>query len=318
MNDKKLERVLHNFYIERAGGVYNYQDILTIREFLKHIVDLKKGKVREFKLPKYKVGLMFICLNEPYWQFAKDAIEGAAKYFLPDHEVECLLWSDMPESKRCGATLFETEPVEWPFPTLFRYHLFLNQEDRLKKFDYVFYCDLDMRFVNIVGDEVLGAGLTAALHPGYAVDKKFVPPYEPDVNSTAFIERPGKVIDDGGKPRFMPMYFAGGFQGGRTKDFIKAMKVMKKNIDKDLNLRNYIAIWNDESHWNKYLFANPPEVVLTPSYIYPDSLINEYYVPLWGRDYPPKLVTLTKKFTTSAEGGVEARKMIDQLKHLKK
>jgi len=72
------------------------------------------------------------------------------------------------------------------------------------------------------------------------------------------------------------------------------MKVMKSMVDKDL-LNGYIAIWNDESHWNKYLFKHKPAIVLSPSYIYPDSLIKEYYEPRWGQSYPPKLVTLTKK-----------------------
>ena len=83
--------------------------------------------------------------------------------------------------------------------------------------------------------------------------------------------------------------------------------------DKDLN-KNYIPIWNDESIWNRYLFDNPPEIVLTPSYIYPDSLIKEYYEPLWGCSYVPKLMTLTKWFTLSAEGGAHVQEMIKKMK----
>lgn len=100
----------------------------------------------------------------------------------------------------------------------------------------------------------------------------------------------------------MPLYYAGGFQGGRAPYFIEAMKVMAAAIKKDYN-NGYIPIWNDESQWNKYLSENEPEIVLSPSYIYPDSLIKEYYEKIWGTYYQPKLMTLTKKFTTSAEGG---------------
>ena len=193
--------------------------------------------------------------------------------------------------------VFPIEPIEWPMPTLMRWHTFLQQEEALKEYDYIFYCDIDMKFVGVVGDEILGDGLTAALHPMYALDKSFWPPYEPNEASEAYIKRPGMVVEDKdssvGK-RFMPMYFAGGFQGGKAKEWISAMKVMKSMVDKDL-LNNYIAIWNDESHWNKYLFEHQPAVVLSPSYIYPDSLIKEYYEPRWGQSYPPKLITLTKK-----------------------
>ena len=103
------------------------------------------------------------------------------------------------------------------------------------------------------------------------------------------------------RKRFEMLYYAGGFQGGKTEEFIKAMKVMRANIEKDFN-KNYIARWNDESHWNKYLFDNPPSLVLSPAYVYPDSLIADYYVKVWGRNYSPKIVTLTKKFTITKEG----------------
>lgn len=85
------------------------------------------------------------------------------------------------------------------------------------------------------------------------------------------------------------------------------MKVMKKNIDKDFN-KNYTAIWNDESHWNKYVFkhANPVDghktIVLGPEYVHPDSLIKEHYEGVWGRTLTPKIITLTKPWQLSKEG----------------
>jgi len=85
--------------------------------------------------------------------------------------------------------------------------------------------------------------------------------------------------------------------------------VMRDAIDKDM-VTNYVARWNDESHWNKYLFDNPPSVVLDPSYVYPDSLIEGYYKKIWGRDYTPRIITLTKPFTTSKEGGEAAAAML--------
>lgn len=298
---------------------------------------------------KKKVAFLWICTGAPYWEYAVNMLKGAQELFLPGHDVDYFLWSDIPESdkdqnalldkfvaadpkwdraagerelkamsgllhKSCKVTF--TEAAEWPLPTLMRYHLFLQREEELKNYDYVFYCDVDMQFANVVGDEILGDGLTAALHPGYAVDKKFVPPYEPNPQSEAFIPRPGRIVDDGGKPRFRPEYYAGGLQGGTSESFIKAMKAMKASIDKDYN-RNYVAIWNDESHWNKHLFTNPPSVVLGVEYIHPDSLIAEYYHPLWGRKPMPRLYTLTKKFSLTKEGGEAAKQMTDQLGAMK-
>lgn len=328
-------------------------------------------------MDKKKIGILCICLNPPYWQYAKSLFESANIHLLKNHEVEYMLWSDVPElnsteydqtlaqyltteeannitkelnnaSKEATSeeqmtsiiqqldalskmvrrevveqniqyirnnkiTVFQTEPAPWPLPTLLRYNLFLQQEEYLKKFDYLFYVDIDMLFVDTVGDEIIGSGLTCAQHPMYALDRKFIPPYEPNPDSAAYIPRLGVIkMDKTGKKWLDPIYAAGGFQGGTTESFIKAMKVMKETINKDFN-KNYVAIWNDESHWNKYLFENPPSVVLSPSYVYPDSLINEYYVRIWGGNYHPRLVTLTKKFSTSKEAGSELKKTLESM-----
>lgn len=239
-------------------------------------------------------------------------IESAKKFLLNGSEIDFLVWSDMPKEALPQATIFPTEPMGWPAPTLCRYNLFLEQEAKLLEYDYVFYCDADMAFVSRVGEEILGEGLTAAQHPMYALDHMYVPPYEPNPKSAAFIPRPGRIlVSPDKKKRFQPLYYAGGFQGGRPADFIKAMKDMKKNIDKDM-AQGYISIWNDESHWNKYLFKHPPSVVLSPSYIYPDSLIKAYYHKIWGRSYVPKLVTLTKKFSMSKEGGLALQQILQK------
>lgn len=250
---------------------------------------------------KQKIALVFICLNAPYWTYAKDVIEDCRKNFLTNHQVDYFLWSDIPETDY-GCTVIPTEPAPWPLPTLMRYHLFLQEEEKLKEYDYIFYMDVDMRVVDVIGDEILGNGLTAAQHPMYAFDRKFMAPYEPNSNSTAYIPRP-------------QFYYAGGFQGGKSTDFIAAMKVMKANIDKDF-FNNYQAIWNDESHWNRYLAEHPPAVICSPSYIYPDSLIKEYYEPIWGRSYKPAIITLTKPFSVSKEGGEAVRKTIEDFKSL--
>lgn len=256
---------------------------------------------------------MCICLNKPYWQYAQEMLWGLNTFFLKHpsikdkYSVEFMLWSDMPVESFAGK-LFPAEPIEWPMPTLMRYHLFLQQEEYIKEFDYLFYIDVDMRITDWIGEEILGDGLTAAQHPMYALRDSYNAPYEANQASTAYIKIPGKEIEINGKKSFKPLYYAGGFQGGKTEDFIVAMKYMRKNIDEDFNI-NYVARWNDESHWNRCLYEIPPSVVLSPSYIYPDSLIAEYYVRLWGCNYSPKIMTLTKPFTVTKEGGEAVRQM---------
>ena len=278
---------------------------------------------QRLKMNRYKIALLSVCLNKDYHQYLSPMIESARKFLLKGSEIDFLVWTDMPPEIDLGknVTKYPTEPMGWPAPTLFRYNLFLEQEEKLKEYDYVFYCDADMLFVSRVGEEILGEGLTAAQHPMYALSQEYIPPYEPNSKSTAYIPRPGKILEKGGKKKFQPYYYAGGFQGGRPEAWVKAMKEMKKNIEKDFaaGIENreiqpgYISIWNDESHWNKYLFKNPPAVVLSPSYIYPDSLIKSYYqAKIWGRAYVPKLVTLTKKFSLSKEGGTALTQLLQK------
>lgn len=337
-------RVLNKFFIEQGIGITNFD----IQTYFNANEDMLKKK--------HKVALTFICINPLYWQYIQDAVEGARKFFLPGHQVDIFLWSDIPvdgdkdmmevvnsypteqelinaqlagqstnhlvsresllqniqDVKDLNITVFPVGSVEWPQPTLKRYHLYLQQEETLKKYDYQFHCDIDMRFVSFVGDEILGDGLTGVQMPMYAVDKKFIPPYEPNPNSAAYIPRPGRIVVENGNQRFEPLYLAGGFQGGKIGKWIEAMKAMKAIIDEDAR-NGYIPIWNDETVWNKYLFNNPASVVLDPGYTYPDSLIEEYFKPLWGRDYQPRLITLTKKFSISKEGGAAVQDAINNM-----
>lgn len=315
---------------------------------------------------KIKVGVLCICLNPPYWEYANEMLSGLNMFFLKHpsikdkYDVSLMLWSDIPEEddetslkiaeylasrgeiqtsvvsetqaqfvvhndkkvavealingvldiRKKGVKIFPTEPVEWPLPTLLRYNLFLQQEEYIKDFDYLFYIDVDMRITDWIGEEILGDGLTAAQHPMYALRRNLIAPYEDNPESTAYIPRTGRFTEIDGKRMFEPLYYAGGFQGGKTVDWIKAMKVMRANTEKDFN-NNYIARWNDESHWNKYLSEVTPKVVLSPSYIYPDSLISEYYVKqVWGRNFSPKIMTLTKAFSTTKAGGEAVKKML--------
>ncbi len=261
----------------------------------------------ETNMTKQKVALMFICTNPQYWPFAREIIQDAKKNFLPGHDVDFLLWSDMPEEVNYGATLFEVGAAPWPLPTLMRFHLFLQEEETLRKYDYLFYCDIDMRMVGTIGGEILGEGLTAAYHPMYKVCDAYkgkpgcIPPFEPNPESKSYVPQP-----------YPENYYAGGFQGGKTETFITAMREMKKNIDIDF-ARNYIPIWNDESAWNRYLIDNPPSVILNQAYVYPDSLIKEYYEKIWGESFEPKLITLTKKFTTSKENGDAIKKRLQEM-----
>jgi histo-blood group ABO system transferase len=173
----------------------------------------------------------------------------------------------------------EHEP--WPGPTLHRYHTFLKAKKYLSAFDYLFYVDVDMRFVAPVGKEIFSNNITATLHPGY-VNEIGSPERRPE--SVAAI--PFDVKNK---------YFCGGFNGGFSGAYFGMAAELAWGIDKDAE-KGITAIWHDESHLNRYLYDHPPSKILDPSYCYPEGA-NEHYKNKWaaaGINPTPKILALTK------------------------
>lgn len=216
------------------------------------------------------IGLLIIATNK-YDIFVKPLVESARKFFLKNHKVTYYVFTDSEKLNDLGedVVILKKEHEPWPLPTLHRYKTFVTYKEILKKEDYLFYCDSDMLFVDNVGDEVLGE-IVATIHPGFQGGRGTP---ETNPNSLAYI-----------RPEENLVYYAGGFNGGSSENFLKMSETIDRNIDIDKN-KGIIAIWHDESHMNRYFIDNPPKVILNPSYCYPES---------WNMNYPKKLLALNK------------------------
>lgn len=204
-----------------------------------------------------KIGLLLIATGK-YDVYIQNIIESAKKYFLPNEEVHFFLFTDSEfwlNKKEEKFNSFFRKHKSFPAPTLERYETFLTQEERLSQMDYLFYCDVDMLFVDKVKNNIL-SDRVAVVHPAF-VSGNGTP--ERRIESTAYISE-----QENNK------YYVGGFNGGKASEFLKMSKILSENIDKD-NKNSIIAIWHDESHLNKYFLDNPPTLVLPPSYCYPES-----------------------------------------------
>lgn len=230
-----------------------------------------------------KVGLLLIATGQEYWQYIDPLIESAKKFFVP-HEV--VLFTDCPRRYDIPVQI-NIKNLGFPQTTLKRYHLFVEYEQYLAKFDYLFYCDIDMLFINPVGPEILCGGITATLHSGYDPhdsDKvKFF--LEGNRRSTAFT---GQVSN----------YVCGGFNGGTTDEFLKMAREIRRNVDIDES-KNILAKWHDESHLNCYLWSNPPSKILDHGYCYPEAnreVVDHYKKngEQWGKDVVPRIICLHK------------------------
>jgi histo-blood group ABO system transferase len=152
---------------------------------------------------------------------------------------------------------------------MMRLSMYDMHSDLLSQMDYLFATDADMLFVDTVGDEIL-SDRVATQHPGF-VGKRGT--YETNRISTAYVG-----------PQEGQYYFAGGFNGGSSKEFLKMVHTITENIKKDLE-KGFIAVWHDESHINRYFINNPPTLILSPSYCYPES---------WNLNYHRRLLALDK------------------------
>jgi len=205
-----------------------------------------------------KIGLLIIATNK-YINFLDNLIKSADNHFLQDHDVTYFVFSNVDvsvESKR-NIVLSKIEHKPWPWMTLGRYDIFSGHSKILEEMDYLFYCDVDMRFEGSVGSEIL-SDRVATQHPGW-YGTNGTPETRPQ--SKAYLNS-----------KHHKEYFAGGFNGGSSKEFLTMSKILSENIHEDLS-NKIIAIWHDESHMNRYFFDNPPTKILNPGYCYPESRV---------------------------------------------
>jgi len=215
------------------------------------------------------IGLLLIATGK-YDYLVPQLVKGADEFFLTNHNVTYFLFTDSEEevdNDKIKKTY--TRHEKWPNPTLKRYEIFSKNKQKLLNQDYLFYCDVDMKFVDTVGDEILSKSVST-IHPGHYGGRG-----APETNpkSLAFIAPNEKLT-----------YFAGGFQGGETKEFLRMCGILSKNINEDLK-NGIIAKWHDESHMNRWRIDNPPTKILDCGYCYQESLF---------RPHKPKILALDK------------------------
>ena len=231
---------------------------------------------------KREVGIILIATGA-YDMFLQPLLDSMEKYFFIDHSICVYLFTDKKNFVVYGERIVINELrvpcLKFPYPTLYRYK-WISENTASMKSDNIFYMDVDMLFVDYVGEEILpdNSGLVAVHHPGYYAkggwgDNKTIK------HSTAFIPIPHRKH-----------YYAGGFQGGRKDVYLSACAFMANNILAD-ERKGIMACWHDESHWNKYLSRHKCKE-LTPMY----CMVEEQELrERWGiADIPPKIIALKK------------------------
>jgi hypothetical protein len=204
-----------------------------------------------------RIGLLLISTGK-YDIFLKPLIDSVDKFFFRGEKIDIYIFADKPynekHSDRIEIQVMEIKHSPFPYATLYRYKHF-NQYKNTLASDYLFYLDVDMKIVGIVGEEILPdeSGLTATIHPGFWHGGGS---WCTDTNSLAYTTNRNK-------------YYAGGFQGGARDPYLSVCKLLSENIQKDED-RGVLATWHDESHWNCYLSNNKFKEI-SPSYCFPEA-----------------------------------------------
>jgi len=203
------------------------------------------------------IGLLIIATNK-YVRFIDQLIESSDEFFLPNHNVTYFVFSNQELTliTKRNYLVTNVEHKPWPWMTLGRYDIFYKNLNLFNNMDYLYYCDVDMRFVGLVGDEII-SDRVATQHP-YYFNRRGTPETNPI--SSACVHQHENM-----------QYFAGGFNGGSKLEYLKMCETISNNIKKDLE-KNFIAVWHDESHMNRYMIDNNPTKILNPSYCYPESI----------------------------------------------
>uniref|UniRef100_A0A8D2JS35 ABO glycosyltransferase n=1 Tax=Sciurus vulgaris TaxID=55149 RepID=A0A8D2JS35_SCIVU len=191
-------------------------------------------------------------------------LQTAEIHFMVGHRVNYYVFTDQPDNVprillqkgRQMVILKVQSYARWQDISMRRMETIsiFSQERFHREVNYLVCVDVDMKFRDHVGVEILSS-LFGTLHPGYyAIGKQFFP-YERNPQSQA------SILENEGD-----FYYTAAFFGGSVPEVYRLTKACHQAIMMDQ--ANHIeAVWHDESHLNKYLLYHKPTKVLSPEYM---------------------------------------------------
>ncbi|KAG9464525.1 hypothetical protein GDO78_019834 [Eleutherodactylus coqui] len=221
----------------------------------------------QFQQRDLRIGLTVFAIKK-YTVFVQTFIETAEKYFMVGHKVTYYVFTDrvsdipimeLAEGRRLMVLRAPTYQ-RWQEVSMRRMEILrdYSRQRFTDEVDYLVCVDVDMRFNDEVGVEILSDRF-GTLHPGmYGVPRKIYT-YERNPQSEAFIP-----LDEG------DFYYAGGYFGGNVEEVYKLTSFCHNAMMAD-KAKNIEAIWHDESYLNKYFLYHKPTKILSPEYLWDDS-----------------------------------------------
>lgn len=223
----------------------------------------------QFRLRNTTIGLTVFAIKK-YVVFLKLFLETAEQHFMVGHKVTYYVFTDRPAdvpqvplgAGRKLVVLTVRNYTRWQDVSMHRMEMISHFSERrfLHEVDYLVCADVDMKFSDHVGVEILSA-LFGTLHPGFYSSSREAFTYERRPQSEAYIP-----WDKG------DFYYMGAFFGGSVLEVHHLTKACHEAMVQD-KANGIEAVWHDESHLNKYLLYHKPTKVLSPEYMWDQQLL---------------------------------------------
>ncbi|XP_076843704.1 histo-blood group ABO system transferase-like isoform X2 [Brachyhypopomus gauderio] len=204
-------------------------------------------------------------LRRGYVRFLKDFLESAETHYMQGYRVHYYIFTDQPEAvpmvtlgaNRSLTTLKIPSSNRWQEISLGRMEKLeeLIENRLVNEVDYIFSLDVDTKFYGHWGAETLDQ-LVAAVHFGFYKTPRDEFTYERRPESQAYIP-----YGEG------DYYYAGAVIGGLVNEVHKLVKTCRIQLEVD-KANSIEAVWQEESHLNKYFLYNKPTKILSPEYLW--------------------------------------------------
>lgn len=223
----------------------------------------------QFRRRNLTVGLTLFALKK-YVVFLERFLTTAEQHFLAGQRVTYYVFTDRPADVprvplapgRRLEVLRVAASARWQDVSMGRMEAisrFSRQRFR-HEVDFLVCVDVDMRFADRVGAEILSP-LFGTLHPSFYGASRRAFTYERRPLSRAYIP-----WDQG------DFYYLGGFFGGAVAEVERLAAACHRAMEED-RARGVEAVWHDESHLNRYLLDHKPTKVLSPEYLWDEQLL---------------------------------------------
>nr|XP_056716179.1 histo-blood group ABO system transferase [Euleptes europaea] len=253
-------------------------DVLTVTPWLAPIIWEGTFNVdilnEQFRQRNTTVGLTVFAIKK-YVVFLQQFLETAETYFMVGHRVKYYIFTDRPEAVP-NITLKEGREIipirvqnypRWQEISMRRMEMLNHyaQQRFISEVDFLVCVDADMRFSDHVGVEILST-VFGTIHPSFYAAERQAFTYERRPTSKAYIPQ-----DEG------DFYYIGAFFGGTVAEVYKLTEKCHKDIMADKN-KSIEAVWQEESHLNKYFVYHKPTKILSPEYLWDNSLGNPKFL----------------------------------------